>query len=243
MQSALVVLSGGQDSTTCLFYAKHKYERVHALSFDYQQRHAIELMSASAVADMAGVASFEILRLPEGVLASTSPLVDHQAEVGHYEDAASLPGGVEPTFVPCRNALFMVLAANRAVDLDCDRIILGVSQEDFGGYPDCRADFIESMEDSLRLALGTQAFYVEVPLICLSKMETVQLAETLPGCMDALAFSHTCYDGHYPPNPKNHASLLRARGFHEAGVDDPLIVRAITEGLLTKDYPRDGYFG
>jgi 7-cyano-7-deazaguanine synthase len=260
----MVILSGGQDSTTCLFWAKHKIPGpLHAITFNYGQRHDREIESARYLARMAGVSSHEVLSLDGAVgeriefgcpterlpiLSGRSPLVNRSAQVGHYSSIKDLPGGVEPTFVPGRNALFLVLAANRAMMLPGAEegiiLITGVCEEDFGGYPDCRQRFIDSMAMSL-----TEALYIDgenagvtilTPLMHLNKCETVKLATTLPGCMTALAYTHTCYDGEYPPNPSNHASLLRARGFAEAGVADPLIVRAKQAGLLPSDYPDSG---
>jgi len=191
---------------------------------------------------MAGVASHEILDLGS-ILKGTSPLVDKTKEVGHYASTVELPEGIEPTFVPGRNLLFLVLAANRAVALGAEAMVIGVSQEDYGGYPDCRRDFISRMQEAIGLGVygSAQAFGIHTPLLHMSKMETVKLARSLGGeCWEALAYSHTCYDGEYPPNPYNHASLLRARGFKLAGEADPLIVRAKSEGLLPDDYPDHG---
>lgn len=238
----VVVLSGGQDSTTCLYWALKLWQRseVLALTFNYNQRHVREVESAAVVAAMAGV-QHEIVAVGP-ILHGSSPLVDQSAAVQHYGSLAEMPGGLERTFVPARNSLFLVLAANRAAVLGAGSIVIGVSQEDFGGYPDCRSKSIRSMETALCDALGDDqdALQILTPLLHLSKKQTVELAVTLPGCMEALAYSHTCYDGQYPPNPSNHASLLRAKGFKEAGVGDPLILRAKREGLLAADYPDHG---
>ncbi len=227
----LVVLSGGQDSTTCLYLAKTQAKQVSALTFDYDQRHAIEVDAARDVARFAGV-EHEILRFGSGVLRGTSPLVNADKEVERYENAAALPGGIEKTFVPMRNALFMVLAFNRAAVRGCDAIMLGVSQEDYGGYPDCREGFIRQMAGACNAALDesvSQKIAVLVPLIHLTKRATVELAAGLPGCMRALAYSHTCYNGEVPPCGHCHACLLRAKGFAEAGVVDPLLERLQVE--------------
>jgi 7-cyano-7-deazaguanine synthase len=229
--AALVILSGGQDSTTCLYWALEHFADVHAISFNYGQRHIVELESAVLVATMARVVSHEIIDLSDKVLISTSPLVNDQYDVGSYKDVASLPGGVEPTFVPSRNMLFLTVASNRAYALRTQGIVIGVSEEDYGGYFDCRGDFIESMETAINLAvLGPvqpmqPRFHVHTPLISLDKKATVELAMTMPGCMEALAFSHTCYKGKTPPCGTCHACLLRAKGFEQAGVDDPLVER------------------
>ena len=241
--SMLVVLSGGQDSTTCLFWAKREVKKqggdVHAITFNYGQRHVCELIAAQVIGEMAGVVSHEVTTLPVDVLKSSSPLVDMNADVGHYESEETMPGGVEPTFVPGRNLLFITLAANYAAHIGCTDIVLGVCEEDFGGYPDCRSDFIDAAEHAVERAFGHR-ITIHTPLMNLTKKESVILAKGLPACLGALSYSHTCYDGEYPPNPHNHASILRAKGFDEARCGDPLIERAIAEGLLPSDYPTSG---
>lgn len=229
----VVVLSGGQDSTTALFWAKGVFDEVHAVTFDYGQRHAIEIDSACIVAKRAQVASHEVIVLPAGILQSTSPLTDPDAELEQYADHESLPGGLEKTFVPMRNQLFLTIAANRAYAKGCNNIVTGVAQEDFGGYPDCRRSFINALEHASELGTFTDhGLFIHTPLMDKTKKETVLLAADLDGCMDALAYTHTAYDGRYPPCGKDHASLLRAKGFEQAGYPDPLVVRAWREGLM-----------
>lgn len=174
MTKALVVLSGGQDSTTCLYWAKNQgcYDEIHALTFNYNQRHKREIEAAKAVAQRAGVASHEILDLGP-VLKGLSPLVSEN-ELEQYTDFDSLPGGLEKTFVPMRNQLFLTLAANRAYVLGCTTLITGVCQEDFGGYPDCRRVFIDSIEQSCNLGTFTgrdgalSALNIQTPLMDLT---------------------------------------------------------------------------
>jgi len=233
MSRAIVILSGGQDSTTCLYWAKQQFTNVGCVTIDYGQRHRRELHAASAIAGMAGV-PIEIITLP-GILKGTSPLVDKGANLEQYKDWKSLPGGLEKTFVPMRNMLFLTIAANRAICADARTLITGVCQEDFGGYPDCRLDFIVAAEAAIRLGtfLDTaEPFTISTPLMGLTKAESVALALSLPGCYPALGFSHTAYDGAYPPLGHDHATLLRAKGFEVAGVPDPLIVRAYWEMLM-----------
>lgn len=234
---ALVVLSGGQDSSTCLALAiadkaKGFYEEVHAITFDYGQRHSAEIASAREMMLLLGVdlASWELIEMP-AILVGTSPLVNHRAEVESYKDAASLPGGLEKTFVPMRNALFLTIAANRAAALaqghDVD-VITGVSQEDYGGYPDCREAFIEAQASAIREALADPSFgrvEIRTPLLHESKCETVELAERTPLGRTLNGLSHTCYNGAVPPCGTCHACLLRAKGYAEAGVVDPLLER------------------
>lgn len=221
---AVVLLSGGQDSTTCLYWALERYEKVTALSINYGQRHKVEIDSARAIAEAAGV-EHESLDLPK-LLKGTSPLVSDNP-VGQYANAEELPGGIEPTFVPGRNALFLVIAANRAVVLGAKHLVTGVCEEDYGGYPDCRRVFIDSMQTSLGLAMTGDESLLEIhtPLMNLDKKATVQMAKDLPGCWDALAYSHTCYNGMVPPCGKCHACILRQRGFDLADEIDPLIAR------------------
>lgn len=242
MAEALVILSGGQDSTTALFWAKQRFGGVHAVTYEYGQRHGIELEAAATVASIAGVKSHNFVKLGP-VLVGSSPLVNAAAAVGHYESPEKLPGGIEPTFVPGRNLLFLTLAMNLAASLNIAHLVMGVCQIDYGGYPDCRREFIDAARLALSEALTGKPDSLEIhtPLISLSKKETVLLAKSLPGCWEALAYTHTCYDGKYPPHPSNHASLLRAKGFREAGEPDPLILRAKKEGLLPESYPDDGY--
>ncbi len=218
---AVVLFSGGQDSTTCLYWARERFERVVALSIHYGQRHSVEVEAARTIAAAAGV-EHEVLEVGR-ILRGTSPLVSDNP-VGQYDSANDLPGGVEPTFVPARNALFLVLAANVATVLGAHDLVTGVCEADFGGYPDCRRSFIDSMEQTLGLGIDGEAdaFRVHTPLMELTKADTVRLAQALPGCMEALAHSHTCYRGERPACGKCHACIIRARGFDEAGVVDPI---------------------
>lgn len=240
--SAMVVLSGGQDSTTCLYWAKSRFDDVHAVTFDYGQRHRAEIDAAITIARRADVLSHEVVYLREGILAGKSPLISN-THLEQYEDHHSLPGGLEKTFVPCRNQLFLTIAANRALARNIHTLVTGVCQEDYGGYPDCRREFIDHVENALTsgtFADGEAQFRILTPLMFLTKAASVQLALQYPGCYSALAWSHTSYDGAYPPVGRDHATLLRAKGFEEAGVPDPLILRAHKDGLmelpLTENY-------
>lgn len=243
--SCLLVLSGGQDSTTCGYWAKAVgFKTIHAVTFDYGQRHAIELEAAKRIADRLQCASHEIVTLGP-ILKGTSPLVS-DAALEQYEDHQSLPGGLEKTFVPMRNQLFLTLAANRAYVLGIRDVVTGVCQEDSGGYPDCRSEFICDMENACNSGTFTGAdgalgpLTIHTPLMHMTKAESVEMAFNIPGCFSALALTHTSYDGAYPPTGKDHATLLRAKGFWEAGYPDPLVVRAWAEGLMDLP-PTDNY--
>jgi 7-cyano-7-deazaguanine synthase len=221
---ALVVLSGGQDSTTCLAIAKQRYAEVHAVTFNYGQLHAAEIECAKKQCNIFKVASHEIVDVGP-ILAGSSPLTNRAEALEQYQDHNSLPGGLEKTYVPHRNLLFLTLAANRAYVMDAEALFTGVCQEDFGGYPDCRRVFIDALEKTIWLS-GEKQLFINTPLMQLSKAASILLAMDIPHCYGALAFTHTSYDGQYPPIGKDHATLLREKGFVEARVPDPLVVRA-----------------
>ena len=241
MSKALIILSGGQDSTTCLFWAKSRFDEVHAITFDYGQRHVLEIDAARKVAELAGVKSHEVVSVPN-CLVSTSPLTSH-AELEQYSDAEEMENiignRVELTFVPMRNMFFFVIAMNRAVALGCTELVTGICQEDNANYPDCTEAFRGKFEDCANQSLGTSAqigrprgFRLHAPLMNLTKAESVNFARCLPGCWGALAYTHTSYDGKYPPTDMNHANVLRAAGFEQACEADPLVLRAFREGAM-----------
>lgn len=239
MSKALVILSGGQDSTTCLFWAKQQYDEIHAVTFDYGQRHRIEIDAAIKVAEMAGVRSHEVIEVP-GILHSASPLTSDN-DLEKYTSFEQMDGVIgnrrELTFVPMRNALFLTIAANRAEALGIKFIVTGVCQMDNANYDDCREVFIDNAQRYINTALGhdhrrTGEIEIVTPLLFKTKAETVKLAYNTPGCWEAMAYTHTSYDGCYPPIDMNHANVLRAQGFLEAGLPDPLVIRAWSEGLM-----------
>lgn len=244
-RDCLVVLSGGQDSTTCLFWALEYFRSVTCITFDYGQRHSIELESARNVYGFAGstehgdkLKGHEVVTVGP-ILKGTSPLVNQNEELEQYADPESLPGGLEKTFVPMRNQMFLTLAANRAYVMGIDTLVTGVCQEDSGGYPDCTEPFIKALEYASSLGTFTEeagyraGLRIETPLMHLTKADSVHAAYRMgPTAVTALGLSHTAYDGKYPPTGKDHANLLREKGFAEAGRPDPLVLRAAAEGLM-----------
>ena len=238
MTKAMVVLSGGQDSTTCLFWAKQKFADVHSITFNYGQKHQLEIESAKKISEMAEVSSHQIIDLPN-VLKGRSPLTNPDIALETYNDYAEMDktigDRVEKTFVPMRNAFFLTLAANYALEKDCFNLVTGVCQGDNANYPDCRQSFITQQEKTVNEALGINNFTIHTPLMALSKADIVRLADNLDGCMSAMAYSHTCYSGVFPPCGKCHSCVLRAYGFAEAGIEDPLVAKKhlrTPEGLL-----------
>ncbi|MGB5353583.1 MAG: 7-cyano-7-deazaguanine synthase QueC [Woeseia sp.] len=214
---ALVVLSGGQDSTTCLYWALQRYDEVCAITFDYGQRHRIELECASRIAAQAGI-NHRILPLNSLAALGGNSLTDADIAVTPGNPAE---GALPNSFVPGRNLLFLTLAAAYAWQLGIRHLVTGVAQTDYSGYPDCRKATLDALQQSLRLGMERD-FEIHTPLMNLSKKETVLLAQSL-GALDAMALTHTCYNGARPPCGECPACVLRARGFAEAGIADPLL--------------------
>ena len=217
---ALVLFSGGQDSTTCLFWARHPdfgaFARVEAVGFDYGQKHAVELEQARLIAERADV-PFHVVDV-RGML-SGSALTEHEKDVaGPHERAPHLPA----SFVPGRNALFLTLAASHAYTRGIRDLVGGMCQTDYSGYPDCRRVFIDSQQTTLSLALDTDV-RIHTPLMYLTKAETWKLAADL-GALDVVReLSHTDYNGDRSERHEwgygrldNPASVLRAKGYEEA---------------------------
>ena len=215
---ALVVLSGGQDSTTCLHWALDRFRagNVWAITFDYGQRHRIELDCAERVAADAGV-PWALLPIDTFTALGGNALTDRDIGVRRDSNAGS---GLPNTFVPGRNLIFLTFAAAWAWPRGIGNIVTGVAQTDYSGYPDCREETLRALEATLALGMDSEV-RLHAPLMHRSKKETVELAVAL-GAVDALALTHTCYEGRRPPCGTCAACELRARGFAEAGIDDPL---------------------
>ena len=228
---AVVLLSGGQDSVTALYWAKEQFNDVYAISFDYGQRHAAELKAAQKIAHIANV-KHEVIDIKH-CLKSTSPLVsDNDLETyDSYDQMDEVIGDrQELTFVPMRNSLFLTVAANRCDYLNFDNIVIGVCEMDNANYDDCRSKFIESAEEYINYSLGGDQrngkhwIMVHAPLLKKSKAETINMARSL-NAMEAMSYSHTCYAGQTPPCGECHSCVLRAQGFKDAGIDDPIFSR------------------
>jgi 7-cyano-7-deazaguanine synthase len=234
MTKAIVLLSGGQDSTTSLWWAMRTYNSndLLALSIFYGQRHEAELPAAAEIAKLAGV-RHQVLRADVLASIGDSDLVKKDTEIkasGGYGDHAA-PAGLPSSFVPGRNLLFLSLAAAVAVREGCKEIVTGVCQTDYSGYPDCRREFIDSLERTLNLAMPSTSgpFAIQTPLMNMTKAETVMLADEMTRvgvgpnrtCWEALAKSVTCYHGKRPGCGACPACELRAKGFAEAGLADP----------------------
>ena len=216
---AIVVLSGGQDSTTCLYWAINRYgaDCVQSVTFDYGQRHRIELESAARVANFAGVAN-TVLPIDTFSALGGDALTDADVPVRSGADAAT---GLPNTFVPGRNLIFLTFAAAFAYRRGVANLVTGVAQTDYSGYPDCREETIAELQQTLRLGMEFE-ITIHAPLMHLTKKETVEMARDL-GALPAMALTHTCYNGERPPCGACPACRLRAKGFAEAGIEDPLL--------------------
>ena len=186
---AVVVFSGGQDRTTCLFWAKKKYEEVIALSFDYGQKHSDELICAKEICKKYGV---EHHILDMALLNQLAPNSLTRADIEVDKEAPET--GTPNSFVDGRNMLFLTFAAVFAKQRDIHVLVTGVSQSDFSGYPDCRHVFITSLETTLTLAMDYE-FEVITPLMWIDKKETWKMADDL-GVFDVIRQETlTCYNG------------------------------------------------
>lgn len=218
-ERAIVILSGGQDSTTCLYWALDRFGRdyVETVTFDYGQRHRIEIDCARRVAEVAGVPN-AVLPIDTFAALGGDALTDATVDVPDTEPRA---GELPATFVPGRNLVFLTYAAAWGWRRGANHLVTGIAQTDYSGYPDCRRDTIDALERALQLGLERE-LKIHTPLSNLSKRETVLLAVKL-GALDAMRDTHTCYRGQRPPCGTCAACRLRARGFAEAGIADPLL--------------------
>lgn len=219
-KKAVVLLSGGVDSSTVLALAQRQGFEVHALTVDYGQRHAAEVRCAAKIAQAAGAAEHRIVKID-------LPSVADSALTGKEEvpkDRTEIGGDIPPTYVPARNLIFLSCAAAWAETLECTDIFIAVSCADYSGYPDCRGEFIESFNDCVNLATKTgvegRPLKVHAPLLHKTKAETISMG--LDMGVD-YALTHSCYD----PGPggipcgRCDSCILRRRAFEALGIADP----------------------
>ncbi len=218
---AVILLSGGLDSSTVLYLAKSEGYSCHALSFDYQQRHRRELDAARTIAIAAGVAEHQVvsfdLRLWGG-----SALTDNLIDLPEHRDLAAMSESIPVTYVPARNTIFLSFALAYAEAISASRVYIGVNALDYSGYPDCRPDYIEAMQSVFRLGTkqGREGDPIEIitPLIDLKKTEIIQLGDRL-GVPWAQTWS--CYSGERIPCGTCDSCRLRLAAFEELGKVDP----------------------
>ena len=222
MRKAVCLLSGGLDSATCLALARREGYASYALSFDYGQRHKIELEAAARVAAVLGAERHLVAKI--GLDAFGGSALTSAIEVPKGRSAGEMGMGIPITYVPARNTIFLSFALAWAEVLESSDIFIGVNALDYSGYPDCRPEFIEAFERLANLATragveGKTRMKIHTPLLHLTKAGIVKLGREL-GLDFGLTFS--CYD----PGPDGvacgqcDACLLRRRGFDEAGIED-----------------------
>ena len=223
-RKGICLLSGGLDSATCLAIARRQGFECYCLSFDYGQRHAIELQSAARVAKQLHAHEHRIIKIDLRVFAGSALTGD--TDVPKHRSNEALKREIPPTYVPARNTIFLSLALAYAEVTGASDIFIGVNAVDYSGYPDCRPEFIQAFERMANLATkfaveGAGKMVIHTPLIEMTKSEIVSKAIELG--VD-LSLTHSCYDPdeHGRPCGACDSCLLRRKGFEEAGRLDPV---------------------
>jgi 7-cyano-7-deazaguanine synthase len=218
-KKAVILLSGGLDSTTCLAYASSKDFDCYALSFDYGQKHNSELNAAKKIATKFGVKKHEIITLSIGSLGG-SALTDDNLNIPNHSESVGIP----LTYVPARNTIMLSIALGWAEILDADSIFIGISSVDYSGYPDCRPEYINAFKEMANLAtkkgVEGKGINIETPLINLSKADTSRLGISL-----GVDYSQTvsCYKASEDGLACGECDscYLRRKGFDDANIIDP----------------------
>lgn len=227
-EKALVVFSGGQDSTTCLIWALKKFKEVSVITFNYKQRHQVEIECAKNIINLINKGEIKSLNWVETTTKIDHKIVDisflsellqtamiQDSEI-KFDEATGLP----TTFVPGRNILFLTIAGAYAYQKKIKHLITGVCQTDYSGYPDCRDNTIKSLEETLKLGMDYD-LSIHTPLMWKTKAESIQIMQELGG-LELLRYTHTCYRGERPACGNCFACELRLKGFQEARLEDPL---------------------
>jgi 7-cyano-7-deazaguanine synthase len=228
-QDALVILSGGLDSTTALYWAKERFKRVHTLTFSYGQSHSVEVERAVKIAERARVASHRVLKVNLDEIGG-SALTQSDIPIPTRNSAAEVisNNGIPVTYVPFRNGIFLSIAAAYAEVKGISHLVGGWNAVDYSGYPDCRREFLNAMERAL--TLGSKAgvegrpFTIHAPLISLSKAEIIALGLSL-GADYSLTVS--CYRGQEPPCGNCDSCVLRADAWRRLGLMDHAVERVV----------------
>ena len=226
LSKAVILLSGGLDSTTCMAVAASEGHELYPISFDYHQRHLIELESAKKIADYYHVSRHLIINTNMESIGGSAltdaniPVPDGNPE--HAEDDVPI------TYVPARNLIFLSYALGYAETLSAEYVYIGVNAVDYSGYPDCRPDFIKSFQTTADLATKRtcaehQPISIVTPLISLSKGDIIRLAVKLKA---PLHLTHSCYKGGNVACGVCESCKLRRRGFAQAGLTDPITYAA-----------------
>jgi len=215
MNKAIVLLSGGQDSTTCLYWALEQFDEIHAVGFNYGQSHAQEIKQAKKIARDAGV-SYKLIQMTD--LLGGSSLTENS----DHNEQSDINENLPASFTAGRNLLFLTVAASWGVQHEINDIVAGVCQTDYSGYPDCRRRTIDAQQLTLTLGLGAGDIRIHTPLMYKTKAETFRMAKDL-GVLDIIIEDTlTDYNGDMTLNEwgrgkaDNPASKLRKKGYYEA---------------------------
>jgi len=230
-RKALVLFSGGIDSTTALYWARGRYAEVSALSFDYGQRHRVELLLARRLTRRLGL---PVKRLKVNLRqVGGSALTDPSASLPRFSRREDIGPGVPPTYVPFRNGIFLALAAAWAEANGIDDIVCGFNTIDSPSYPDTNASFVRAMQKAINLgttiASKGRNIRIVAPFIGMKKSEIIRLGLSLGA---DYSFSISCYGGGEVPCRRCSSCLLRKRAWEEAGTEDHLLTRLRKEGKI-----------
>lgn len=222
-KKAVVLVSGGLDSATALAIAKHAGFEIHAITFDYGQRHRFELDSARRVCESQGVADLVVFKVDTSIFRGSA--LTNDIPVPHNRNESQMSDGIPVTYVPARNTIFLSVGLGLAESVGANDLFIGVNAVDYSGYPDCRPEFIRAFEEMANLATraGVQGarLNVHTPLILMTKAEIIRKGLALN--VD-YGLTHSCYD----PLPDGtscgecDSCQLRLKGFREAGAVDPI---------------------
>lgn len=235
MEKAVVLLSGGLDSTTALFSALKAEREVYIVSFQYGQRHAEQeaaavrrIIESVPKSRLLGYNVVFLRHITSVHWTPQSSLVNDRVALPSNRKAEEMGQGIPSTFVPGRNSLFLSIAAGFADELGADEVWTGFNEVDYSGYPDCREAYVEAMEKALALGLRRGTLAIRAPLIHMKKREIVLL-----GLAVGAPLQHTwsCYAGGVRPCGKCDSCIIRADGFKEAGVSDPAVNPLCTPSL------------
>ncbi len=235
MNRAIVIYSGGLDSTTCLFWALDEFDEVHTITFDYSQRHSIEIEYSKKTIELAerikGKKVFSHYFKLDLSQIGGSALTDLSIDVPKKRSDEEISSGIPITYVPFRNGVFLSITAAMAERHEVYNIIGGWNVLDYSGYPDCRGEFLNTFEKAINL--GTKAgaegknFKILTPLIKMKKSEIILFGKEHGA---DYSYSYSCYTGKEIPCGECDSCILRAKGFKEAGLEDDFLVRLRNEG-------------